>query len=575
MAGGKETPRQKMIGMMYLVLTALLALNVSKEIVIAFITLNDKLDQSTMAIEYKNDMVYQNLDRMYNVAETRQKVKFWREKALRISALANDAHNFYLEETNRLIKAVEGEGKEWIIEEGGKRKLANLMDIGSKDDYDAATRLFVGNANNIVEEGKQLKRKMHLYRDSLCYLVSSYEFNGKNFAFIPEYNGNTFSEEALNAALTGANPEDTSKIKQLYKILSLPETMKNHEEEVPWQAGMFDHAPVVAAAAMFTSLRNDVRTAESIALEHLLTKVNVPVFNFNKIEPLAFARTSYLNVGDSMNLNVMIAAFDSNEVAKIRFAVNDTNKANYISHTGTISVKGNRPGAFMMSGLVAVKENGVEKWKPWNYSYEVGEPTGVIANEDLTVIYAGYDHTFSASVSGYPQDRVSLSVPGVKTTPKGGSKFSVVAPASLINKKIKASITVRTDGGTTKSFTGPEFTVKPLPIPTSYLGNISANQGDVSITELKNNAQYLRVAYDPSVTLDPSKVKFTVKSFEMSVMVNGNSKTFQSNGAQLSRQMTDFIKIAPTGTLVSFVSISVQGPAGPIRVPNMTLRVKP
>ncbi|HRE96261.1 MAG TPA: gliding motility protein GldM, partial [Flavobacteriales bacterium] len=68
MAGGKETPRQKMIGMMYLVLTALLALNVSKEIVIAFITLNDKLDQSTMSIEYKNDMVYQNLDRMYNVA---------------------------------------------------------------------------------------------------------------------------------------------------------------------------------------------------------------------------------------------------------------------------------------------------------------------------------------------------------------------------------------------------------------------------------------------------------------------------------------------------------------------------
>jgi len=215
-----------------------------------------------MSIEYKNDMVYQNLDRMYNVAETREKVKSWREKALRISALANDAHNFYLEETNRLIKAeetnrlikaVEGEGKEWIIEEGGKRKLANLMDIGSKDDYDAATRLFVGNANNIVEEGKQLKRKMHLYRDSLCYLVSSYEFNGKNFAFIPEYNGNTFSEEVLNAALTGANPEDTSKIKQLYKILTLPETMKNHEEEVPCKAGMFDHAPVVAAAAMFTS----------------------------------------------------------------------------------------------------------------------------------------------------------------------------------------------------------------------------------------------------------------------------------------------------------------------------------
>jgi gliding motility-associated protein GldM len=575
MAGGKETPRQKMIGMMYLVLTALLALNVSKEIVVAFITLNDKLDQSTAAIEYKNAVGYQDFENYYNVPQTRELVKTWRPKAQQIEKMANRVHDFYLDETNKLIKAVEGDAKEWVIqEEGGKRKLANLMDIGSKDDYDAATRLFVGDRNNIVEAGKALMTEMHVFRDSLCYIISTYESGKNNFTFSPKFDGASMSAEELNAALATANPKDTAKIKQLYGMLTLPATMKNHDEEVPWQAGMFDHAPVVAAAALFTSLRNDVRNAESVAIDHLLGKVNAPKFNFNKIEPLAFARTSYLNVGDSMNLSVMIAAYDSNEVAKIRFAVNDSNPANYKDHTGKISVQGSRAGAYTMYGLVSVKENGEEKWKPWKYMYEVGEPTGVIANEDLTVVYAGYEHTFSASVSGYPQDRVSLSLPGLAVSPKGGGKFSVKAPANLINKKVKAGITVKTDGGGSKSFAGPEFTVKPLPIPSSYLGNLSSVQSDVSLGDLKTNAQFLRVAYDPSVSLDPAKVKFTVMSFEMTATVGAASKSFPAKGGQLTPDMTNFIKMAKPGTVVAFNSIVAQGPAGQVRVPPMLFKVK-
>ena len=81
--------------------------------------------------------------------------------------------------------------------------------------------------------------------------------------------------------------------------------------EMPWPSVMFDHAPIVAAAAMLTSLKLDIKNAESVASEYMLSKVEAPSFNFNKIEPLAFARTGYINQGDSLDLSVMIAAYDS------------------------------------------------------------------------------------------------------------------------------------------------------------------------------------------------------------------------------------------------------------------------
>src|SRR5690554_7027620 len=93
---------------------------------------------------------------------------------------------------------------------------------------------------------------------------------------------------------------------------------------MPWPSAMFDHAPVVAAAAMFTALKVDVLNAESSAADFMLSKVDAPTFNFNKIDPLAFARTGYVNAGDSLDLNVMIAAYDSSDVPRIKYGINDT-----------------------------------------------------------------------------------------------------------------------------------------------------------------------------------------------------------------------------------------------------------
>ena len=134
MAGGKETPRQKMIGMMYLVLTALLALNVSKQIVSAFITINDKLEASNKIIDNKSGDVYfgfsQKRAALNAINGNTEKLVYWENKAITLKSKTASIVGFLLNECNDMIK--ESEGEDWIEEkddDGNIIKLKPLMKI--------------------------------------------------------------------------------------------------------------------------------------------------------------------------------------------------------------------------------------------------------------------------------------------------------------------------------------------------------------------------------------------------------------------------------------------------------------
>ena len=100
----------------------------------------------------------------------------------------------------------------------------------------------------------------------------------------------------------------------------------NHGEEYPWIFGQFDHAPIVAASAVMTSVRSDVLQVQTLASQLVSSRVKVQAFNFNKIDPLAFSSTSYINQGDSLGLRVMIAAYDSSEAMELKYWVDDTSQ---------------------------------------------------------------------------------------------------------------------------------------------------------------------------------------------------------------------------------------------------------
>jgi hypothetical protein len=219
----------------------------------------------------------------------------------------------------------------------------------------------------------EIRNRLQALRDRICNALGTYDEAGKLYRFdaaqVKNYDPRdpkTYGQ--LTQALKNANQADTSVLVQVYRTLSYPLVMEEYGETISWQGGMFDHAPVVAAAAMLTSLRGDIKSAELLAVDHLLDKIRTIMIPINKIEPVAFAPKGYLNVGDTMPLRVMIAAYDSNDVSLIRFSDNPAMN-NSTETNGAITVKATTPGIKTIYGNIGVKERGELVWKPWRFTY--------------------------------------------------------------------------------------------------------------------------------------------------------------------------------------------------------------
>ena len=515
MAGGKETPRQKMIGMMYLVLTALLALNVSKEVIAAFVTINNKLGASSKIIQLKSQDTYNGFQQKKAgiLASNGSLIEFnqWNEKAIELRQKTASMVDYILRECNQMIKLAEG--KDWIKEKddnGFITALNPLIDIQNMDNYDIPTHYFIGsNPKKPNERGLNLRAKIHVFRDSVCTLMANYTYNKKTYSFLPP---NSIS--GLDHALKSVRKEDRNAVKQVYKMLTIPETLKSNDAEkqdMPWAAVMFDHAPIVAAASILNALKLDIENGEAQVADYLLRKIDGPIFKFNKIEPLAFAPSNYLNVGDSANIKIMVAAYDSTNIQKIRYGIDkDTIAENWRETEGPIQIMGTT-GQHKIKGAVGILERGILKWRPWSYEYTVGQPMGVISQPDMRVLYRGYDNIVEGVASGYPTESISISGNGCSIRKTGNGKY-IVQPISG-NRQATLNITARDESGKAVNLGSFNYTIRPLPIANAFLGSIKSGDSPSHGTVVSQRRISLR--FGPEVNLKP--VAMTVISGTVSV----------------------------------------------------------
>jgi hypothetical protein len=523
MAGGKETPRQKMIGMMYLVLLAMLAMNVSKQIVYAFVTLNDKLATSEMALVNNSDGIYGSFDKKMTLPQDRIVVEPWMNRAHQVKDMADRLAHYLLMETSNAI--FEDEGVYWhvdtVINDKEVTYLKPLMDIEGKDKFDGAARLFIEDE----ERGEKLHSSLLMYRDSVCQIMATYTkvigVNKQSFTFLPTFDGKSLvkfdeqgkitDESELSKALLTANWEDTVAIKKVYKALSIANELHDHDDNpVNWATYTFDHAPVVATAAIITSLKVDVRNIETLAGEHFLSKVDVQDFKFNKIEPLAFAEKGYINQGDSINLKVMIAAYDSTADTRLKFGIDGDSlrkdwKTVRLKPGNPITLNGDTPGTHTVKGVIVVRKRGEDVEKPWDFSYTVGAPMGIVAQPEMRVLYQGYKNVVEGTASGFPADMVSLSGSGCSLSPKGNGQY--IASVSRGTRNASISVSGKKADGSSVSLGRFEFDVRPMPPATAYFGR-TENGGKSSYQAAKSTAK-IRVAYDPSVPLTGVSFKIT------------------------------------------------------------------
>ncbi|MFD1551208.1 hypothetical protein DNU06_13190 [Putridiphycobacter roseus] len=540
MAGGKETPRQKMIGMMYLVLTALLALNVSKEVIAAFVTINNKIGSSSQIIQLKSQDTYHGFQQKKAgiMASNGNLTAFnhWHEKALLLQQKTAVMVDYILGECSEMIELVEG--KEWIKERdenGFITELNPLIDIQNMDNYDIPTHFFIGsNPQRPNERGLNLRDNIHAFRDSICTIMANYTYDKKTYSFTPP---KTINE--LENALNTVRKEDRKEVEQVYKLLSIPETLKSNDAErvdMPWSSVMFDHAPVVAAASILSALKLDIENGEAQVADYLLRKIDGPIFKFNKIEPLAFAPSNYLNEGDSANIKIMVAAYDSTNIQKIRYGIDqDTIEANWKETAGAIRIKGTT-GQHKIKGAVGILERGILKWRPWSYDYTVGQPMGVISQPDMRVLYKGYDNIVSGVASGYPTESISISGSGCSIRKTTNGKY-IVSPNSG-NRQATLSISARDKNGKSIQLGSFDYTIRPMPIANAFLGSIKS--GDSPSHSAVTSQRKISLRFGPEVNLKP--VTMTVISGTVSVEgINKKGKVnaggmLNSDALQILRQ---------------------------------------
>lgn len=413
MAGGKETPRQKMIGMMYLVLTALLAMNVSKDVLNAFILINDSLVVTNRNFEGKNVSQYDAFKAA--LLNDRKKVEPWYNKAIEVKTAADSvvAHIEDLKrylimrtdkmdsvEVNAILANLSGAAND-------DQKLAaqvivdsifSLRNVSSKDNYDEPTNIMIGGDEGNPKKGphtaEELKAILDRYRDNLVAKVDPKK-----------------GQSIIDALKMNFNTDTTFRVSE--------------SERQNWQLANFYHIPLAAVVTNLSKIQTDVRNAESDVVKYLFREVDASDFKFDTLAAKVIA-PSVVFFGDEYKAQIFVAAFSTTQnptvmLGKVDTTVNrivgpiDSSSVKVDKGVGIYSVKATTEGLREYSGLIKVKApSGQILSYPFKSEYMVMKTGVVVSPTKMNVLYRGVKNPISISVPGVAPENVIATLDGGK-----------------------------------------------------------------------------------------------------------------------------------------------------------------
>jgi gliding motility-associated protein GldM len=405
MALPKE-PRQKMINLMYLVLTALLALNVSSEILNAFKVVNNSLVNSNGLIETKNVGIFQSFEKKMQDPKTAELAKIWKPKA--------DQAKDYADKMFSYIESLKNE----LMKEAGQEKPGGEF---KEDNLEASTRMLVEGPR-----GKELLQRLTDYRSQLLAI-----------------------DPAIKAEFDKTLPID----------LSVPKT--NDEANKEWASSYFRMTPTVAAITMMSKFENDVKNSESLVVDFCHRKVGEVIVVYDEFQAFAGTNSQYLMPGQELVITAGVGAFS--KAARPNITVDGAGVALNAEGTAEYKTKVGGPGTYTKTvNITYVKPNGETATIPKKVEYTVGSPTGASVSADaVKVLYIGLDNPLTINGGNAGAEKTTASMTNGSLTPKGGGKYiaNVSTPGT-------ATINVTVEGKTTPF----EFRVKRVPDPVAMVG---------------------------------------------------------------------------------------------------------
>jgi gliding motility-associated protein GldM len=405
-----ETPRQKMIGMMYLVLTAMLALNISSSVLEGFTMVDNSLHTTIESANVRNQSQY--VDFLEMDKKNPQKVHEWLLKAKDVRTKSDELYNYIEEFKVNIIK---------LTDRDKANDSAYVKQIIAKDNLDKA-----GQYGLISGNGQILKKKIENYRNFLV-------------------------------GLSEGNPTKINMYKSIFS------TAKSRDGK-PWETTMFEMMPVAAVVTVLTKYQSDVRASEAEIVQYLKAQTDATDFRVNKIEALVIPESKYVIRGDRYKAQIVLSAVDSTQ--KTNYYINGSSVANgkYEASCQTIGQK-------TYSGQITFLGNdGNLRSKSFRGEYMVGEPSATLSNEDLNVVYRGIDNKFSVSVPGVAAANIRITVEGGSSVQIAPGRY-IIRPTR--DEEIKISVFAKIDKKELL-MGGGYYRVKYLPDPKAFLQSADA-----------------------------------------------------------------------------------------------------
>ena len=478
------SPRQKMINLMYVVLMAMLALNVSNEVLNGFTVVEESLGRTTSNSAKENEAIYNTF--ATQMKQNPEKVRQWFEKSQAVKLMSDSLYNF----AQQLKEAI-------VTEADGKD--ADIDNIKAKDDLEAASQIMLAPGTG---KGRHLFEMINSYRNRILKMVAD-----------PK------QQEIIASNLTTEVPKSARALG------------KN------WQEYMFEDMPVAAAVTLLSKLQSDVRYAEGEVLHTLVSNIDVKDIRVNKLDAFVIPEKTTLYPGEVFNADIVMAAVDTTMQPEIY--VNGTK----INAKGKYSFTAGSVGEHSFSGyLITRNAAGETMRRDFLQKYSViPAPTGATVAADLmNVLYAGFQNPMSVSVPGVPANAVSVSMSGGSLVAKGAGHY--VATPAQVGKDVVFTVSAN-DKGKTRQMAQVTFKVRKLPDPTPYVvvGSDRFKGGNMPKASLVAMDQ-LHAAIDDGL-LD---IPFKVLSFETVFFDDmGNSIPIASEGASFSgRQKDTFRKLS-------------------------------
>jgi hypothetical protein len=535
MGHGKETPRQKMIGMMYLVLMAMLALNVSNEVLNAFAVLDEGLQSTKGTLEQTNSLVLESFKSQLNANP--KKTKKWYDLAQAVQSRGDSIVSFIEEHKLKIIQMA-GEDISEVVHDNN----IVLDKIERRDNVEAPAVVMVGDDDK--EAGHELKLLINEYREWIL--------------------GNVLSDKT-----------NSEVVNSIESSLETPKGIDHKsKDEVDWSRAHFEALPLSGVLAIMTGIQINVRNAEAEALKYLYNKIDEGTFKFTNLDATVIPNSNYIIKGNDYRAEVFLAAFDTTAkpVIHVTESTNPYDSTNddgiwiysrrkdlkyttiHADETGraTYKLTGSSIGTRNWGGIIeVVGPTGDTIAKPFKQTYMVAEGSVVVSPTKMNVFYIGVDNPVEVSVGGVRPEDVDISLTNGRAKSKRGGAY-IINPKRPGNSIV--SVYAKVDGE--RKFMGrEEFRVKRVPDPVAKVNGIKGGG-------IEKNILLAQVGVAADMENFEFELQYRVTEFTVSTTINNFLREETSKSYKFTKAQKQIIQSLSKGQRVYIQDIKAVGPDG-------------